>query len=293
MMSRSTWTLLGVLLVLILVAVYVLQRPGERSSGDTSGNMLVSFDSSAVNRIEIRSREGEVTLQKDNGVWMLESPLRYRADQTSVLGAIAKARSIGVKNVVSSNPERFSLFQVDSSGTLVRLLAGNTVLASFFVGKPSSSFNETYARITTANDVVVADGMFGYMFSRSPKDWRDKTILPVAQNEIQTVRFTYGDTTFTLQRADSGWTVDGMKAKQGAVDELLGSLGRLTADGFIDTTFTPPGPPVATISVNGTDLRFYGGKPDYQIQTSGAPQWYAVQDWKAKAAMKRKGDFGG
>ncbi len=291
MMSRSTWTLIAVLIVLVGIAVYVLQRPGESSSSDTSGTMLLSFDSAAVNRLEIHSREGDVTLQNDNGSWMLESPIRYRADQTSVLSAIAKARSIAVKNIVSSNPARFSLFQVDSTGTLVRVLAGNTLLASFFVGKPSSSYSETYARISNSNDVILADGMFGYMFSRSAQDWRDKAILRVPQNEVASVKFTYGDTTFTLARADSGWTLDGSRVKQASVDQLLGSLGGFTADGFIDTAYSPASPLAATVTINGTDIRFFAGKGNYTVQTSTTPQWFEVQDWKVKGLLKRKNDF--
>ncbi len=253
--------------------------------------MLVSFDSAAVDRIELRSTEASVTLKKDNGAWMLETPLRYRADQSAVAAVIGKARSIPVKNVVSSNAERYSLFKVDSTGTSVRLSAGNSLLASFIVGKPSSSFNETYVRKDGSPDVILADGMIAYTFSRGVNDWRDKTILTLKQDEIQSVRFAYGDTTFTLARADSGWTIDGVKATGGQIDPMIAALGGFSADGFIDTTFSPPKGPTVTLTVNGIDLRFYKQTGNYSVQSSLTPQWYVVNDWKAQGVLKRKADL--
>ena len=288
-MTRSTWTLIAILVLLIGAAYIVLQRPGEHASTDTSG-VLVSFDSAAVDRIELHSASGPVILHKDNGAWIIDTPIHFGADQSVVGSLIANARSIPVKNVVSSNPSRHALFKVDSTGTAVHLYAGNSLLAAFYVGKPSSSFSETYVRKEGSNDVDLADGMFGYMYSRSPNEWRDKTILGLKEGEIQTVRFTYGDTTFTVSRADSGWTVDGQKAG-GAVDRVMAALDSFFADGFIDTAFTPAPTPSATLTVNGIDLRFYKQASNYAVQNSLSPQWYTVNDWKVQGVLKRKNEL--
>ncbi len=290
-MSRSTWTLVAILVLLIGAALLVLQRPGERASQETSGAMLVQFDSAAVDQITLRSPGGSVVLKKASGTWMMESPIRYRADQSAVDAVLSKARSIPITTIVSSNAERFSLFNVDSTGTSVRLNAGDAVLASFYIGKPSSSFSETYVRKDGSSDVVLADGMFAYTFSRAANEWRDKAILTVRQDEIQNVRFAYGDTTFAIARADSGWILDGMRNAGTAIDRLVGALGGLAADGFIDTAFTPPKTPTATVTVNGIDVRFYKQTGNYAVQSSLTPQWFIVNDWKAQGVLKRKNDL--
>ena len=117
-----------------------------------------------------------VVLEKQGDGWMLTSPMRYRADQNVVTAAVGKGKSIEVKNVVSSNPEKQSVFQVDSTGPLVQMYAAGTVVAGFRVGKPSASYTETYVRKEGSNDVYLADGMFNYLFAHQPKDWRDKSI---------------------------------------------------------------------------------------------------------------------
>ena len=290
-MSRSTWTLLAILLLLIGLAVIIVQRPGERPRSDVTEVMLVSFDSSAVNHIEVHSADGTITLQKDNGVWMLASPIRYRADPTAVETAIGKARAIPVKSVVSSNADKYSLFKVDSSGTSLRLYSGNTLLASIYIGKLSSTYNETYVRKDGATDVILADGMFEYIFSKPLKDWRDKSIIAIKRDEIQRVRFVYGDTTFALARVDSGWTLDGVKAAGAPIERLMGALGGFTADGFIDSTFVTAGKATSVISVNGIDLRFFKQTGNYAVQGSISPQWFVVNDWKAQSVLKRKAEF--
>jgi hypothetical protein len=44
------------------------------------------------------------------------------------------------------------------------------------VGKAGPTYTETYVRQEGSKDVYLADGMFGYVFPHSAKEWRDKTI---------------------------------------------------------------------------------------------------------------------
>jgi hypothetical protein len=292
-MNRSTWILVAVLAVLLVAAFFVLRQPGEVSTSGNAADVLARYDSAAVDKLEIASPSGVVALAIEGGKWMIVSPLRYPADQLSVTAAIGKGKRIELKNVVSSNPQKQQLFQVDSAGTLVRVFEHGTQGAAFHVGKPGASYAETYVRREGSNDVYLADGLLTYTFAKSVKEWRDKTIFKSDPDRIRNVRLQFRDTTLALQFQDSLWRVDGDSASQTAVRSFLDALTNLQTDEFVDTAVTVSSAPNAVIEVEGVQIRFYpgndGGK--YFVQTSAGPQWFEIQQWRAAQALKRKKDF--
>lgn len=292
-MKQTTWILVGALVVLAVITFFVLRQPGETSASESSGVMLVSYDSASVDKIEVTAPGTSVTLEKQGNGWMVTAPLRCRADQSVVTAAVGKGKNIEVKNVASSNPEKQHLFQVDSAGTLIQMYAGGTAVAAFRVGKPGPSYMETYVRKEGSNDVFLAEGMFTYVFSHPAKDWRDKSIFKSEPELIRSVTYKYGDTTFTLAMKDSLWRLNGDSVSQTTVRTLLSSLANLQADDFVDSALSVAPKQIALVDVDGTQIRLCQGKTagNYIVQTSQSPQWYEIQGWRANQVLKRKKDF--
>ena len=291
-MKRSTWVLAAILVVLAGVTYFVMQRPGERSSSG-SEKVLVEFDSSAVDRIEVHSSSGAVTIERIGGEWMLTAPLRFRADPAGVGSALGSARRILLSSLVSTNPQKQSLFQVDSSGTLVRLYDRDAEKAAFRVGKMGPSYTETYVRREGSDEVYLATGMIGPTFARRPNDWRDKSIFKADQNAITAVTFHYGDTLFALAFRDSAWTIGDQKADQQTVTGFLGALANFQADEFIDDAVTTMPKLTVQIDVAGAQLRLFAprdGDKTY-VQSSALPQLFMVYNWRAQQLLKREKEF--
>ena len=184
-MRRNTLTMGLILVALAIATVFVLQRPGETSlSSDASGKNLVTYDSAAIDRIEIHTKTGDVTLNKDAGIWSLIAPLRYPADQGEATMAVGKGRQIELTSLISTNPEKQALFQVDSGGILVKMFEKQAERAAFRIGKPGSSYMDTYVRREGSNDVYLASGILSATFGRPLKEWRDKTIFKTDEDRI-------------------------------------------------------------------------------------------------------------
>jgi len=292
-MTRNTYVLLGVLGVLVILAYLVMQKPGERSSSGESGVMLVPVDSLAVDKIEIKSSAADIVLQKKGIEWFVESPVSYKADQSNVATLIHDSKTLQVSNIVSSRPEKFSVFQVDSTGTLIRMYQSGAEKASFILGKPGSNYAELYARKATSNDVALVTGAPLYVFSRPVKDWRDRTILSVPREQIKEVRYQYGDTTFVLAFRDSTWTIGKDSTQIEVVNSLLSALSNIVTDDFADTVATLPVRPTAQISFAGTQLTFFyvKGKERYLVQSSSSPQWFEMESWHVNQLLLRKKDI--
>ncbi len=292
-MKKGTWVLIGVLAVLALATFLVMRQPGETSSTGASDTILVSYDSAAIDRIAIRQAAGTVELEKGSDGWTLTSPLRYRADQAAVAEAVGKGNHIEISSLVSNNPEKQHLFQVDSTGTLVQFFDKGNERAAVRIGKPSSAYTDTYVRREGSNDVYLAKGIISFLFTRATKEWRDKTIFHTTQEGITSLTFHYGDTTFTLAFQDSSWRINQVPTDQSVVRSFLSSLANLSADDFVDTALTSLPRMTASIEVEGTLIQFYpapqGG--NYYVRSSRAAQWFELQGWRATQVLKRVKDF--
>ncbi len=285
--------MIGILALLGIAAYIVLQQEGELSRTSSAGEPLVSFDSSAVDKLEITANNSTVVLQREGGKWMLTSPLRYPADEAAVTKAVGQGRDMNVTAVVSTNPAKQSTFSVDSTGPLIKWFSNERLLAAVRIGKPTTSWTETYARIDDSDEVCSVTGSLGIVYIKQPSDWRDKTIFKVDQETVNEVKFQYGDTLFTLTKKDSiTWTVGKETAASGTVTSFLTSLSNFPADEFIDSPETGLQKPSATLEVKGTQLQFFK-QPDgkYLVRTSASPQVFSVYDWRANPLLKRKNEF--
>jgi hypothetical protein len=123
-----------------------------------------------------------------------------------------------------------------------------------------------------------------------PNDWRDKTIFKTEQNKINSLKFQFGDTTFTLSKKDSlNWVIGSDSTVNSTVTSLLGSLANFQADEFVDSTITVMPKLTAAIETQGSQLRFFKRTDNkYYVQSSGSSQWFAIQEWKANQLLKRK-----
>lgn len=298
-MKRSSTILIGILVLLAIATYFVFQREGETSLTSSAGEPLVKFDSAAVDKMEIRSQDAAIVLEKQGGKWMLTAPIRYAADEAAATAAVGKGRDMKITSLVSTNPAKQNIYSVDSTGTLIKFFANNNELAAFRLGKPSSSYTETYAKREGSNDVYLTEGVTSATFVKQANDWRSKTIFKTDQSTLSAVKIQFAgakpgaDTTFTLTKKDSvNWVIGSDSTNNSNVTSFLSSLADFQTDEFVDSTITVMPKLSATIEVGGTELRFYKRTDaKYYVQSSASPQWFAVQEWKVNNLLKRKKDF--
>ena len=292
-MTRTTWILAGILVLLVATTVWVLQRPGEQSSSPDAVGALVAFDSAAVDRIDILMPTAPVSIAREDDRWMLTAPLRAPADAGAVDATIGMTRALTSKTLVSSNPAKQHVFQLDSTAVLLTLSSRGTAVASIRIGKPDPTYTGTYVRKDGSDEVYLVDGILSAIVARPVRDWRNKAIVRLRPEDIRTVRFHYGDTTFTLARTDSLWMVDGLPASEYTVRGFLASLASLQCDEFIDTARTTVPPLVGMLDVDGTQIGFHQRPGDTMVTViaSTSSQIYTLYGWRAEQVLKRKADL--
>lgn len=213
---------LGGILV-VLIGLWYMQRQQQKSIIVSEPAATWSVDPARVTMLEITKPDGEVVeLARRTGSWKLVRPLEYPANEQVVTTTLGLLENLELADVISTNPDNQSTYQVDSTGTRIVARAGDEVLLSAIVGKNSPDYSHTYVRQTGANEVYRAVGVLTYNFNKPVNDWRDKTILALDQQSISRVTLEYPKekATVVLARADSIWTVQAGAGEAQTADSL-------------------------------------------------------------------------
>lgn len=293
-MKNKRLLLLGLTFLLLVIAAFVvMEMPGERSALPDEGKALVNIDSATVSKVEIVAPSHRVTLAKRGAEWRVEAPIIDRADQTSAATFIGQVTMLRSRSIVSTNPEKRGLFNVDSTGTMVTVTGTATPPVAIIIGKMGASYAETYVRLMESDEVHVVGASLTFVGTRGVNGWRDKAIVQVPREEIRSVTYHYGDTTFTLAFQDSLWVVGGAPADDDLVRALVASLADVQADEFVEPAPSPAPPVVAVVAYGGNEIRFSTGRTSdvYSVQRSTDHRWFEMRSWRAQQILKREAEL--
>lgn len=196
MTRRSLLALAGVWGVLILssAALWRLSKPGA-----ASGLAAAALLRDAV-ALEIAGAGGAFRLSRSSASWRMDSPVEYPADSGAVQGFLDRLSKSRPSEELSSDPRRFSLFELDeSSAVRVRLFSREVGKGppslEFFVGK--GDYGGAYLRFP-GKGVVLAQGLSASDFRKPHGYWLDKTVCGgIGPEAVLSVRHKEGRVTLS------------------------------------------------------------------------------------------------
>jgi hypothetical protein len=198
---------LGILaaVFVLLVLLLVVQQFQRRKIVVAGPAETIQVDPETVTRVAIHTKDGHVELERTGSEWKLTQPVEYPANADLVKGMLKAVEELKLVDVISSNPDTRSTYQVDSTGTAVEVWTGDKKALALVVGKSTSDWSHTFVRHADGNEVYRADGVLTHQFNRRADDWRDKTILMFEEPTIQSVVLSYPKERkqFAVVRSDS------------------------------------------------------------------------------------------
>ena len=235
---------IGLLVVLaILVAIFAILRLGVDRAG-RENPLYPGFVPETVARISIDGKERETVIEKVGNEWLVVSEDSFPAEAGVVDAMLDKITGFSRKDIISSNPEKQALYQVDASGIGVEVgTSDGTTAASFVIGKAGPDYQSTYVRDIGSDDVILAPGYLPQAFERGNRSWQDKTVYELQADEILEVDIKRPDGTIVLLRDQTGeWFIsrpESIAADRNTVSRLARTLGRLRCDDFAGKTTLP------------------------------------------------------
>lgn len=242
MKNKTPIILGGVFLLLVIIFIVTSINPREKSKGATP---LFKDEKPSIDKLEFTSKtNGQIVLEKQNSIWYITAPLRYKASEISVDQTIMTLQNMVVDGSISSRVEAQDQYEVsEEKGTVFKAYSGDKLILDAVVGKYSTDLAHTYARLSGSNDILLWRGVFSQHVTRTVNDWRDKSIYTFNTDDVISVKAVSGKNTRELALADTVWvfkengkeqTVDTEKVK-----ETITLISTLRCDDFADEKDIP------------------------------------------------------
>ncbi len=238
-----------VILAVIYLSLRVFRHTGRSSSFKAN---LVQIDTANVTKITIDKKGSQYEVYKDNnGQWKVTLPKLNKsveATEASVKNSLDGLMSIEPSRIVTRDPKKWGEYQVDTTGTRVRVYEGSKNSLDIVIGKFGIQGRQefyTYVRLSNDNTVYSAENFMGISYFSNPNGFRNNHFLQINSDSLKQVAFTYpGDSSFTLNNPDSVWYLGSGKADSASVARYLSDLRYLSSSKYVDdinpTAFSQP-----------------------------------------------------
>ncbi len=302
-MSKSL-TILVVILIALFAVYYLVSKSEKAEFRGKKIENFVGLDSSAVNQITITTRDSTVSFKKSGGEWMVEQYGKFRPVEPGVANEIVRlASDLSVGPIVSSNPDKQALYQVDSTaGRLITFSRDGARQGELIVGKSGADFQSSYVRLPGSDDVYLASHNITRLVQRPVDQFRDKAVIKLDPGQIKGIKVSSHDYNFTAASGDSLWelTTKGGKSAtipQQQMQSWLAQIANLRVNSFLSPDsaasidFSKPTAEVE-ISVSGSNpvtiqlLKAGKEASDYFLKTSLSDELYSVREWVYKGLIK-------
>lgn len=260
--NNKTLFLLFALLLIIAVIVFLFDTgKNER----TFREVLVDIDTSAVTEILIYPKSKnhrEVKLFKEDDGWKITLQNGKTAGVTSqkVTDIFNQLLAIKPKRLAARGEDKWNEFQVDTTGSRVKIMEGNDNTLHLVIGRFSFKQPRTmnsFVRLYNDVDVYEVDGFLDMTFNQGESAFRDGTILNDDFSSWQQLQFNYpADSSFILIKKADKWYANNYEADSSKVVNYLRRLSRLTNTSFKEDASVDLSSPTFTLNISDTDLNF-------------------------------------
>ena len=277
-MKTKQLLILGGVFVFLLLVVLIFENPFGKSDQEkkleAATPLFPDFDKEQVAKIEIVATGETTTLSKQDGEWVVASMDNYPADSEGIAQLLTKVSELKNTQRVSTNPEKQSEFEVDSTGVEAKLMdANDKLLVHLFVGKITPGFLSSYVRAAASNDVYVAQGSLQSVFNKGTRTWKDRTIFDFNKGIATQLNISSSEETIELRLDENGiWQMlkpVAATANTTEVDNLLTTLSGLNTDDFAEANddlaaygLDVPQSTISAVLNDGTTATLHIGKEE-------------------------------
>jgi hypothetical protein len=239
----SSKNLLIVFGALLVIAAFFVYNDSSREVR-TFKRDIVNIDTTAVTAISIypkATNHKEVRLFKEGNYWRvrLENNNSVPAEETKIKNLINQLSEIKANRVAAQDESKWSEYQVDSSGTRVKVFEGNDNILDIILGKFSYQQPRSmasYVRIRGDQNVYEVNGFLEFAFNQKPDYFRNNTLVNDNHSRWESLTYIYpADSSFRLVKDTSGyWTINNIRTDSAKTDSFLRTLARISGNEFID-----------------------------------------------------------
>ncbi len=223
---RSTLALLA---ALIGLSAYIYFTRDSDSSPSSENRVFASLETNSIQSITVRSEAGDATtVERTGDDWRIVSPIDAPAAAIEVSGLASTLTTLTLVRVVEETPADLAPFGLDPARVSVEFTAsGETTSGGLLIGNKTTTGQDLYAKRIDEDDVFLIAAYQESSLNRSTYDLRDKSVVTVQRDQVESIDVARARPLLTLQKAEDEWRLAAPgagRADVGMVEGLIGSV---------------------------------------------------------------------
>lgn len=303
---------IGLAVVIVALVLYLVLRDTDRTHYELPA--LERIETERIDRLEIVRPEGALTVARRGDGWVVE-PQGYPIATVKIEEMLKAVSELTATSLVSES-KNYRQYDLEEDMKIhVEALGGGEALRRFDVGKAASTYRHTFVLLDGDPRVYQVRENIRRVFETKLDQLRDRNVFALDRAALAGIAvidaggsLSLSKVTKTLEPAEEGappatvtaWmTADSLEADGTVVDQLLGRIVNLQADGFPEEmTKAELGAPRYTLIANGAasdTLYLYGehGDKKYLAASSRYPFPYLLAEWKVNQIRKSPAELMG
>ena len=274
---RSTIALAVVLAGLGAYIYFVTWKQPDTPDTGKKLEKVFTVASDKIEELKVSSASGDTTTAKKEGsAWKITDPVSAVADESEI-GAITNALATAdLIRVVDANPASLNDYGLSNPRIVIEFkAAGDKDSKKLFVGEKTPTGSDLFARRNDEKKVFLISSYQESSLNKSTFDLRDKNILKVDRDKIDSLDLTTASQSLTIAKDGGEWKLTkpiAVRADYGTVEGLIGRVQTARMKSLVTDQATPADlkkygfdKPQATVELNAGSAKatlLIGGKAD-------------------------------
>jgi hypothetical protein len=186
---------------------------------------LTTMVADDIEKFTVRRADGEMTLRRERGRWMIDKPVRSPADPRAVRDFLEPLLGLRITGFRIDDPAQAGTGSPAGAAAGISLTPrGGAEALDLQVVRDQSGDREVFtALLPPRGGTLELDPSVRRLFEVSPEDLRDRSLGWVDADTVDRIRLESDGQTLTLRRAGDGWVADedGRVVGDAAVTRLI------------------------------------------------------------------------
>lgn len=231
------------LLLVVAVAIYGFihlyesKQPTTQEAAERAGR-VVKFDRDKITKIAIRTTDTKIDLEKRDGVWFMERPVKDRADSSAIAQLFTTAEALKSEEAIpaekkSGEKDPLREFGLGSPETRLTFTGGEKPIELLF-GKDAAVEGKLYVRLENSRTAHVIGHDLKNQITKKPDDFRDHKLTDLLSTQVKKVSLKTAAGEIELEKKEEHWSLTKPLKARGN-DQKIGDLIAQAANAQVDS----------------------------------------------------------
>jgi len=186
-----------------------------------------------VEKFTVRRADGEMTVRRERGRWIIEKPVAAPADRRAVREFLEPLLGLRIVNFQAAEPEGAGLPGQTATISMTPLGGGDAFALEVLRGSDANS-ETAVARFAPRGGLIEVDAAARKIFEISPEALRDRSLGYVEPDAVDRITMENNGRSMVLRRGDTNWTdqAGGRAFDTARVEKLIDIFNETRATSF-------------------------------------------------------------